>query len=251
MATIIVPDGDTGGAALSCRVMSTLPPALFPDLRLPTIAGLLRAGGAQWRAVGVSRVRVFGSVARGEADLSADIDLLVDFAGEAGLLDLMAARAVFEALLGRRVDVVTEGGLKAQLRDDVLADAVDVMAVPMPPPESHREKRWRWRVLDLLDALDRAVEYTSGQTLDTFLADPRTQDAVLRNLAQLGETTKFLPPEVQEEAPGVPWARLREVRNLISHDYFGIDPRLVWHTARVELPALRPAIGALADSGEP
>ena len=231
--------------------MSTPSPTLFPDLRLPTIAGLLRAGEAQWRAVGVSRVRVFGSVARGEADVSADIDLLVDFAGEAGLLDLMAARAVFEALLGRRVDVVTGGGLKAPLRGDVLADAVDVMAVPTPPPESHREKRWRWRVFDLLDALDRAVEYTSGHTLETFLADPRTGDAVLRNLARLGETTKFLPPGVQEEAPGVPWARLREVRNLISHDYFGIDPRLVWHTARVELPALRPALQALAEGDGP
>ncbi|SMB90062.1 HepT-like ribonuclease domain-containing protein [Deinococcus hopiensis] len=224
--------------------------ALFPDLRLPTIAGLLRAGEAQWRAAGISRVRVFGSVARGEADNSADVDLLVDFAGEAGLLALMRAQAVFEALLERRVDVLTEGALKDPLREEVLADAVDIQAVPQPPPELHREKRWRWRVLDLLDALDRAVNYTSGHTLETFLTDPRTQDAVLRNLARLGETTKFLPLEVQGAATEVPWTLLRAVRNLVSHDYFGIDPQLVWRAARVELPALRPALQRLADEGE-
>ncbi|EYB67784.1 hypothetical protein DEIPH_ctg032orf0021 [Deinococcus phoenicis] len=230
--------------------MSTPPPALFPDLRLPTIAGLLRAGEAQWRAVGVTRVRVFGSVARGEADHSADIDLLVDFAGEAGLLDLMRAREVFEVLLGRRVDVLTEGALKAPLRAEILADAVDVRHVPQPPPATHRRKRWRWRVYDLLDAVDRVTAYTQAHTLATFLADERTQDAVLHNLTRLGETTKFIPQSVQEGTPEVPWALLREVRNLVAHDYFGIDPALVWHTARVELPALRPALQALADGGE-
>lgn len=230
--------------------MSTLPPALFPDLRLPTIAALLRAGEAQWRATGVSRVRVFGLVARGEADGSADIDLLVDFTGEAGLLGLMRARAVFEDLLRRRVDVMTEGGLKTPLRAEVLTDAVDVFDVPLPPPDAHREKRWRWRVFDLLDALDRATAYTAGHTLSTFLADKLVQDAALHNLARLGETTKFIPQSVQDAAPGVSWVLLRDVRNLVAHDYFGIDPALVWHTARVELPELRPALQALADGEE-
>ncbi|WP_019587495.1 HepT-like ribonuclease domain-containing protein [Deinococcus apachensis] len=230
--------------------MSTPPPALFPDLRLPTIAGILRAGEARWRSAGVSRVRVFGSVARGEANGSADIDLLVDFVGEAGLLDLMRARAVFETLLGRRVDVMTEGGLKAPLRGEILADAVDVLEVPHPPPDTHRQKRWRWRVFDLLNALDRVTQYTAGHTLTTFLADERSQDAVLRNLARLGETTKFIPQHVQDAAPGIPWVLLRDVRNLVAHDYFGIDPALVWHTARVELPRLRPALQALAERGE-
>lgn len=228
--------------------MAAPPPPLFPDLRLPTIAHLLREGEAAWRAAGVSRVRVFGSVARGEADASADIDLLLDFGEEVGLLDLMRAKEVFEDLLGRRVDVLTGGGLHPALRGEILADAVDVLAVPDPPPETHRDKRWRWRVHDLLRAVDRVTAYTGGQTLTTFLADERTQDAVLHNLLRLGEGTKFIPQSVQDRTPGVPWPRLRDIRNLLAHDYFGVDPRLVWHTARVELPALRPALQALADA---
>jgi len=224
---------------------------LFPDPWLPTVAGVLREGELLWRAAGVTRVRVFGSVARGEADHSADIDLLVDFAGAAGLLELMRAKEIFEDLLRRRVDVMTEGGLKAPLRGEVLADAVDVLALPDPLSRSHRVKRWRWRVFDLLDAVDRVAAYTAGHTPETFLADGRTRDAVLHNLARLGETTKFIPQSVQDRTPEVPWALLRDIRNLVAHDYFGIDPRLVWHTARVDLPELRPGLQALAEGAEP
>ncbi|BDP40880.1 hypothetical protein DAETH_08490 [Deinococcus aetherius] len=229
--------------------MPPSPAPLFPDLRLPTVAGVLREGEARWRAAGVTRVRVFGSVARGEAGVASDIDLLVDFGpGRAvGLLDLMRAKEVFEDLLRRRVDVMTEGALKPPLRGEILEDAVDVLDSGLPPLPSHRPKRWRWRVFDLLDAVDRVTAYTRGHTPTTFLADERTRDAVLRNLARLGETTKFIPQAVQDTHPEVPWVLLRDVRNLVAHDYFGIDPALVWHTARVDLPALRPALQALAD----
>lgn len=226
------------------------PAPLFPDLRLDTLAALIRGGEAGWRALGVTRVRVFGSVARGEATPASDIDLLVDFApGQVvGLLTLMRVKACLETLVGRRVDAVLESGLKAPLRGDILADAVDVMAVPTPPPRTHRAKRWRWRVYDLLAALDRAEALTRELSLTAFLRDEAAQDATLLNLLRVGETTKFIPQSVQDRTPQVPWAYLRDVRNLIAHDYFRIEPALVWHTARVELPALRPALQALADT---
>lgn len=226
----------------------TLP--LFPDVRLSQVALLIRQGEIKWRGLGVSRIRVFGSVSRGEATAASDIDLLIDFGPDVprGLLDMMKVKALLEDLLARRVDVMTEGALKPPLRAEILADAVDVMHVPLPPPKSHRPKRWRWRVFDLLDSLDRMADYTAGLSLTTFLRDERTQDAVLRNLARLGETTKFIPQSVQDKNPQVPWAYLRDIRNLVSHDYFGIDPALVWHTVRSELPALRSALQALADA---
>lgn len=225
----------------------TLP--LFPDVRLSNVARVIRQGAARWQELGVTRVRVFGSVARGEAGEASDIDLLVDFQPEraVGLLDLMRVKAVMEDLLKRRVDVLTEATLKHPLRREILEDAVDVMQLPLPVRETHREKRWRWRVHDLLDALDRVAQYTQGLTLTTFLRDERTRDAVLHNLARMGETTKFIPQSVQDRNPQVSWAYLRDIRNLVAHDYFGIDPALVWHTARVELPALRPALQHLAE----
>lgn len=75
---------------------------------------------------GAHNVRVFGSVARGEADEASDIDFLVEMEAGRSLLDLGGLQAELEAILGRRVDVVTEKGLKARIRRLVLGEAVPV-----------------------------------------------------------------------------------------------------------------------------
>jgi uncharacterized protein len=75
---------------------------------------------------GAGNVRVFGSVARGDADAASDIDFLVDFEPGRSLLDLAALLVDLEDLLGHPVDVVTEPGLKAWIRQRVLAEAVPV-----------------------------------------------------------------------------------------------------------------------------
>lgn len=72
---------------------------------------------------GASSVRVFGSVARGEADADSDIDLMVDLAPGRSLFDLGGLVMDLQDLLGREVDVVTERGLRDRLRERVLQEA--------------------------------------------------------------------------------------------------------------------------------
>ena len=73
---------------------------------------------------GARNLRVFGSVARGEADVASDLDLLVDLEPGRSLIDLGALLSAIDAALGTRVDVVTEAGLRPALRERVLRDAV-------------------------------------------------------------------------------------------------------------------------------
>ena len=73
---------------------------------------------------GARNVRVFGSFARGTADVASDIDLLVDMEPGRSLLDMGAMLVELQDLLGREVDVVTERGLKQRIRSRVLAEAV-------------------------------------------------------------------------------------------------------------------------------
>jgi predicted nucleotidyltransferase len=73
---------------------------------------------------GASNVRIFGSVARGEARFDSDVDVLVDLEPGRSLLDHVALQLELEELLGCRVDVVTERGLKPGIRERVLQDAV-------------------------------------------------------------------------------------------------------------------------------
>ena len=72
---------------------------------------------------GAYNVRLFGSVARGEADEASDIDILVDMEPGRSLLDLGGLLMELQELLSCRVDVVTERGLRPRLREHVLAEA--------------------------------------------------------------------------------------------------------------------------------
>jgi len=87
--------------------------------RLPEIRTIAARHGAH-------DVRVFGSVARGEADADSDIDLLVRFEPGVTLLGQSAMVRELEDLLGRKVDVVSERGLRPRLRDRVLEEAVPI-----------------------------------------------------------------------------------------------------------------------------
>lgn len=73
---------------------------------------------------GAHNLRVFGSVARGEADVASDVDLLVDLEAGRSLVDLGALLVELESELGVPVDVVTEAGLRPAIRASVLRDAV-------------------------------------------------------------------------------------------------------------------------------
>ena len=75
---------------------------------------------------GARHIRVFGSVARGDADERSDVDFLVDLENGRSLLDLGGLLMDLQALLGRLVDVVTEKGLKSRIRNRVLDEAVSL-----------------------------------------------------------------------------------------------------------------------------
>jgi predicted nucleotidyltransferase len=97
---------------------------------------------------GARNVRVFGSVARGEAHPDSDIDFLVELEPGRSLFDLGGLLYDLQSLLGVEVDVVTEKGLRARIRDQVLQEAI------LSLYESDRE-----RLLDILEAIERIEAY--------------------------------------------------------------------------------------------
>jgi predicted nucleotidyltransferase len=78
------------------------------------------------RSHGARRVRVFGSVARGEAGPDSDVDVLVDLEPGRSLFDIIAIKQDLEDLLGREVDVVTEAAVSPYIRNEVLKEAVSL-----------------------------------------------------------------------------------------------------------------------------
>lgn len=86
----------------------------------------LRQNRHRWKAFGVRRLYIFGSVADESAHPESDVDILVDFAKPQGLFRLIRVRQVFEDILKRRVDVVTRDALKGPLRESVLRNLVEI-----------------------------------------------------------------------------------------------------------------------------
>jgi predicted nucleotidyltransferase len=73
---------------------------------------------------GISRVRVFGSVARGEDNAESDVDIVIDYASGIGLFDLVSLQGQLGELVGRKVDLVLSGGLRPEIRESVEQDAI-------------------------------------------------------------------------------------------------------------------------------
>jgi uncharacterized protein with HEPN domain len=81
-------------------------------------------------------------------------------------------------------------------------------------------------------------------TFDAFVADDRTRDAVIRNIEIIGEAAKKLPDEVIAKAPAVPWRKVRGMRDVVAHGYFGLDGKLVWDTVTTKIDEIETAVRA-------
>lgn len=98
------------------------------------------------------------------------------------------------------------------------------------------------------EATHQALAYIEGMDRESFLADKRTQQAVILNLLVLGEAvTKLLSesPALTERHAHIPWQGMRGMRNRIAHGYFEIDLSVVWTTVERELPVLEQQLAVL------
>lgn len=109
------------------------------------------------------------------------------------------------------------------------------------------------RVADYLrhiqEAIDNIQAYTAGMDVSAFMADRKTQDAVIRNLEVIGEACNNVSkkhPDFAATHTSVPWGFAYEMRNALAHGYFSVDLGIVWQTLQSDLPALREQISSIA-----
>ena len=87
---------------------------------------------------------------------------------------------------------------------------------------------YRLQVDDILEAIARVREYTAQMSEETFASDHKTQDAVIRNLEIIGEAARNLPEDIRDSADHIEWHKIIAFRNVLIHEYFGINVKILW-----------------------
>lgn len=106
-------------------------------------------------------------------------------------------------------------------------------------------KNQRVYLIHIQDCIAKIETYTEdGKT--AFLADSKTQDAVVRNLEILCESTQRLPDEWKTSQPETDWRRIADFRNFLAHQYLDIDLEIVWSVVENYLPELKTAIESMS-----
>ena len=94
-------------------------------------------------------------------------------------------------------------------------------------------------IQDMLDSI-RAIEgYVTGIAYEEFIADRKTYSATLREFIVIGEAIAKLSDTTKERAAQIDWRAIKDFRNILVHEYFGIDPAIVWVAVVQELPILK------------
>jgi len=100
----------------------------------------------------------------------------------------------------------------------------------------------------ILEAIDRIIEYTSSiSTADDLDNDHRNFDATMMNFVVIGEMVEKLSDDFKKKHSHIEWIKIKGFRNLVAHDYFGIDAEEVWQIIKNKIPALQSDIKLLLD----
>ncbi len=99
-------------------------------------------------------------------------------------------------------------------------------------------RRDRLFLLDICEACSKIARFIDSKTFDDFVVDEVLFDATVRNLQNIGEAVRCLPPETRALRPDIEWARIVGLRHLLVHHYFGVDEEIVWDLVSSRCPVL-------------
>jgi len=91
---------------------------------------------------------------------------------------------------------------------------------------------------DILESIKKVRGYTDGLDFRGFQQNIMAVDAVTRNLEIIGEAVARLPKDLKKKHPEIPWGQMRDMRNKVIHEYFGVDLKILWETVKTDLPQL-------------
>ena len=94
----------------------------------------------------------------------------------------------------------------------------------------------------ILESISLIEEYTADKTKKEFLNSKQLQDAVIKRIEIIGEAVKNIPDDIKEKFKDIPWRNIIGMRDILIHQYLGVDLALIWKVVKGDIPELKKEI---------
>lgn len=98
---------------------------------------------------------------------------------------------------------------------------------------------------DILQAIEKIEKYTEGLTAEKLKKEDLVVDGVVRNLEIIGEAAKNIPQDLKKKYSDIEWKKIAGLRDILAHEYFGIDLVILWDIIKNKLPELKTKVTRL------
>jgi len=92
---------------------------------------------------------------------------------------------------------------------------------------------------DILQSIDKILEFTEGMDFEDFKNNVLVFDAITRNFEIIGEASTHIPEKIKSTYNDIPWQKMKSMRNIVAHEYFGLDKKIIWTTIQKSIPELK------------
>jgi len=103
---------------------------------------------------------------------------------------------------------------------------------------------------DILISINKIQSYIGNSSFEDFINDEMKLDAVVRNLEIIGEASRHIPDEIKEKYSDIEWRKICDFRNILAHEYFGIDHEILWDILMNKLNSLHSGIQSILNKEE-
>jgi uncharacterized protein with HEPN domain len=100
---------------------------------------------------------------------------------------------------------------------------------------------------DIFTSTNKILRYVGSTSYEELLKDEMRIDAIVRNFEIIGEASSNIPQEIRDKYPSIEWRNISDFRNVLSHEYFGIDYEIMWEIIKEKLPALQNGIKTIIE----
>ncbi len=95
---------------------------------------------------------------------------------------------------------------------------------------------------DMLENAEKALSFVQGMDYDDFCTDDKAVYAVIRAFEIIGEAARQIPEDVRQANPKIQWREIAAMRNKLTHEYFGVNTKVIWRTVHEDVPVIIPLL---------